>query len=301
MSLRDKLVEILPDLLPAREEEAIKGKELIARVRAVLGDAYSDHSLRSQFSFIALEPDSCLARVANGQGYYLRTEETASSLHNMFESEAEASREGRDPLHKALALAVRLYDTAGMGVFVYPLETEESWEHADLVAVQWPAATTDETGALVFEPTDAPTPTLRAVCVCIEPDAESCRRAFFRTLACALCTQEAELLLIGDEPDMPDELTRLASLYGVGIRAISADVAGEDALPRADEIFRAEAADARGLLSELPQLTLAHPRHRIAPQLSANHLPATAAAMHWAQSCIAKGRVEAYEMRVAVN
>lgn len=301
MSLRDKLVEILPDLLPAREEEAIKGKELIARVRAVLGDAYSDHSLRSQFSFIALEPDSCLARVANGQGYYLRTEETASSLHNMFESEAEASREGRDPLHKALALAVRLYDTAGMGVFVYPLETEESWEHADLVAVQWPAATTDETGALVFEPTDAPTPTLRAVCVCIEPDAESCRRAFFRTLACALCTQEAELLLIGDEPDMPDELTRLASLYGVGIRAISADVAGEDALPRADEIFRAEAADARGLLSELPQLTLAHPRHRTAPQLSANHLPATAAAMHWAQSCIAKGRVEAYEMRVAVN
>lgn len=294
-------MEILPDLLPAREEEAIKGKELIARVRAVLGDAYSDHSLRSQFSFIALEPDSCLARVANGQGYYLRTEETASSLHNMFESEAEASREGRDPLHKALALAVRLYDTAGMGVFVYPLETEESWEHADLVAVQWPAATTDETGALVFEPTDAPTPTLRAVCVCIEPDAESCRRAFFRTLACALCTQEAELLLIGDEPDMPDELTRLASLYGVGIRAISADVAGEDALPRADEIFRAEAADARGLLSELPQLTLAHPRHRIAPQLSANHLPATAAAMHWAQSCIAKGRVEAYEMRVAVN
>ena len=227
MSLRDKLVEILPDLLPAREEEAIKGKELIARVRAVLGDAYSDHSLRSQFSFIALEPDSCLARVANGQGYYLRTEETASSLHNMFESEAEASREGRDPLHKALALAVRLYDTAGMGVFVYPLETEESWEHADLVAVQWPAATTDETGALVFEPTDAPTPTLRAVCVCIEPDVESCRRAFFRTLACALCTQEAELLLIGDEPDMPDELTRLASLYGVGIRAISADVAGD--------------------------------------------------------------------------
>lgn len=294
-------MEILPDLLPAREEEAIKGKELIARVRAVLGDAYSDHSLRSQFSFIALEPDSCLARVANGQGYYLRTEETASSLHNMFESEAEASREGRDPLHKALALAVRLYDTAGMGVFVYPLESEESWEHADLVAVQWPAATTDETGALVFEPTDAPTPTLRAVCVCIEPDDESCRRAFFRTLACALCTQEAELLLIGDEPDMPDELTRLASLYGVGIRAISADVAGEDALPRADEIFRAEAADARGLLSELPQLTLAHPRHRIAPQLSANHLPATAAAMHWAQSCIAKGRVEAYEMRVAVN
>ncbi len=301
MSLRDKLVEILPDLLPTREEEAIKGKELIARVRAVLGDSYSDHSLRSQFSFIALEPDSCLARVANGQGYYLRTEEAAPSLHNMFESEAEASVDGQDPLHKALALAVRLYDTAGMGVFVFPLEDEESWEHPDLVAVQWPAATTDETGALVFEPTEAPKPYLRAVCVCIEPDAESCRRAFFRTLACALSSQEAELLIIGDEPHLPTELTRLATLYGIGIRAVSADVAIEDALPRADEIFRADAADARGLLSELPQLTLAHPRHREHTPMPEQHLPATAAAMHWAQSCIAKGRVESYEMRVAVN
>lgn len=301
MSLRDKLVEILPDLLPTREEDAIKGKELIARVRAVLGDAYSDHSLRSQFSFIALEPDSCLARVANGQGYYLRTEAAAPSLHNMFESEAEASRDGQDPLHKALALAVRLYDTAGMGVFVFPTEAEESWDHPDLVAVQWPAATTDETGALVFEPAESRPPYLRSVCVCIEPDAESCRRAFFRTLACALCAQEAELLLIGDEPDMPEELTRLATLYGVGIRAISADVTTEYALPRADEIFRADTADARGLLSELPQLTLAHPRHREHTLLPVQHLPATAAALHWAQSCIAKGRVEPYEMRVAVN
>ena len=70
MSLRDKLVDILPQLLPTREEDAIKGTELIARVRAVLGNDYSDRSLRSQFSFIALEPDSFLARVENGQGYF---------------------------------------------------------------------------------------------------------------------------------------------------------------------------------------------------------------------------------------
>ena len=90
MSLRDKLEEILPDLLPAREEDAIKGTELIARVRAVLGDSYSDRSLRSQFSFIALEPDSCLARVPNGQGYYLRGESDSPSLHNIFTDEGRA-------------------------------------------------------------------------------------------------------------------------------------------------------------------------------------------------------------------
>lgn len=301
MSLRDKLVEILPDLLPTREEEAIKGKELIARVRAVLGDAYSDHSLRSQFSFIALEPDSCLARVANGQGYYLRTEASAPSLHNMFENEAKASREGKDPLHKALALAVRLYDTTGMGVFVYPLEDEESWEHPDLVAVQWPAGSMDESGAYVMQESADPTAHLRAVCVCIDADAESCRRAFFRTVACALCAHEAELLIIGDAPEAADELCRLSSLYGVGVRVVSAELADDTALPGADLIFRAQEADARDLLADLPQLTLAHPRHRQEPLLPQHHLPATAAAMHWAQSCIAKGRVEAYELRVAVN
>ena len=39
MGLREKLNEILPTLLPEKAEDAIKGKELIARVRAVLGDS----------------------------------------------------------------------------------------------------------------------------------------------------------------------------------------------------------------------------------------------------------------------
>ena len=63
MGLREKLDEILPAILPGNAESAIKGKELIARVREVLGDEYSDHSLRSQFSFMVLDADSCLARV----------------------------------------------------------------------------------------------------------------------------------------------------------------------------------------------------------------------------------------------
>lgn len=301
MSLRDKLVEILPSLLPTREEEAIKGTELIARVRAVLGDDYSDRSLRSQFSFIALEPDSCLARVENGQGYYLRSEEAVPSLHNMFESEAEASRDGQDPLHKALALAVRLYDTAGLGVFVFPLEEDESWEHPDLVAVQWPAGHTDADGAYIIDQQAEQSPQLRAVCVAIATDAESCRRAFFRTLACGQCAHQAELLIIGDEPETPAELTQLAALYGVAVRTVTADIGGLDALPRADEIFRADTEDARGLLADLPQLTLAHPRYRQTTLPAEQYSPALAAALHWAQSCISKGRVEAYELRVAVN
>lgn len=297
MSLRDKLEEILPTLLPTRESEAIKGKELIARVRAVLGDAYSDHSLRSQFSFIALEPDSCLARVANGQGYYLRGAEEMHSLRHIFTEESSSG----DPLHKALALAVRLYDTAGMGVFVYPLEDEESWQHPDLVAVQWPAGYTDANGAYIIDTDETPQIAYRSVCVAPAADVEECRKAFFRTLACGLWAQEAELLIVGDDAEAASELTQLASLYGVGVRTLSADAEILEELPGADEIFRSTAADARAMLADMQQPALAHPRYRSTPLQTDSEHPAIAAARHWAEGCVERGRVEHWEQRVAVN
>lgn len=296
MSLRDKLVEILPTLLPEREEEAIKGTELIARVRAVLGDSYSDRSLRSQFSFIALEPDSCLARVPNGQGYYLRGKEEAPSLHNVFNDPAD----GDDLLHKAFALAVRLYDTAGLGVLAYPPE-EESWEHPDLVAVQWPAGTRDAEGAYIIDPTAPQQPAYRAVCIAPTEDPAECRRAFFRTLACGLWAQEAELLIVGDDAEAAAELTRLAACFGVGVRTICANEDVLADLPRADEIFRATAADARAMLADLQQPALAHPRYRATPLQTEEDLPAIAAARSWAEGCISRGRVEPWELRVAID
>ncbi len=295
MGLREKLNEILPTLLPEKAENAIKGKELIARVRAVLGDAYSDHSLRSQFSFIALDPESCLARVENGQGYYLRSEEDAPSLQTVFGGSAE----GDTMLHRAMALAVRLYDTAGQGVFVYPVDGEESWGHPDLVAVQWPAGAWDEEGAYIMEgePEEL---SFRAICVGFAEDEESCRQAFFRALACGQWAQECELLLLPGAAN-EEELTDLAARYGVGIRCLDADEPALEAMPRADEIFRLSTDDARTLLASLPQTTLARPRHREFSARTAAAMPDTAVVLQWARGCAARGRVESFEHRVAVN
>ncbi len=295
MGLRDKLNEILPGLLPDKAEEAIKGKELIARVRAVLGEAYSDHSLRSQFSFMTLDPDSCLARVENGQGYYLRSEGDSPSLQNIFGGNAESET----MLHKAMALAVRLYDTAGQGVFVYPVDGVESWGHPDLVAVQWPAGAWDDDGAYIMEEARDEL-SFRAICVGFADDEESCRQAFFRALACGQWAQESELLLFPGAAN-EDELTDLATRYGVGIRCLDADADALEALPRADEIFRLSTDDARTLLASLPQTTLARPRHRALSERAAAAMPDTAAVLQWAHGCTTRGRVESYEHRVAVN
>jgi hypothetical protein len=295
MGLRERLTEILPTLLPERAEDAIKGKELIARVRAVLGEAYSDHSLRSQFSFMTLDPDSCLARVENGQGYYLRSEGDSPSLQNVFGGNAE----GETMLHKAMALAVRLYDTAGQGVFVYPVDGEESWGHPDLVAVQWPAGAWDNEGAYIMEEAGDEL-SFRAICVGFAEDEDSCRQAFFRALACGQWAQESELLLLSGAAN-EDELTDLATRYGVGIRCLDADEEALEAMPRADEIFRLSTDDARTLLASLPQTTLARPRHRALSARAAAAMPDTAVVLQWAQGCAERGRVEAFEHRVAVN
>lgn len=302
MSLREKLEEILPSLLPHSEEEAIKGTELIARVRAVLGDTYSDRSLRSQFSFIALEPDSCLARVPNGQGYYLRQDSENTSLHNLFEQDENRHREAEEPFHKALALAVRLYDTAGLGVFVYPVEEEESWAHPDLVAVQWPAGRWDENGAYILEPTAPRKASYRAVCVGLADSEESVRRAFYRAMAVGTWAEESELLLFSTDGDLPltDELRQLSARHGIGIRTLSADIITPGIIPGADDIFRAEAADARDLLATIPGNTLAHPRHE-EPLTAASTRPELRVVCTWAQNCMDRGRIEAYERRVAVH
>ena len=295
MGLREKLDEILPALLPENAESAIKGKELIARVREVLGDEYSDHSLRSQFSFMVLDADSCLARVENGQGYYLRTEGDEPNLQNIFGGNAE----GETSLHKAMALAVRLYDTAGQGVFVYPVEEDESWGHPDLVAVQWPAGAWDEDGAYIMEG-DEEELSFRAICVGFAEDEDSCRQAFFRALACGQWAQECELLLLPGAAN-EDELTDLATRYGVGIRCLDADEEALAEMPRADEIFRLSTDEARTLLATLPQTTLARPRHRALSARAAAAMPDTAVVLQWARGCTARGRVESFEHRVAVN
>lgn len=295
MGLREKLDEILPALLPENAESAIKGKELISRVRAVLGNDYSDHSLRSQFSFMVLDADSCLARVENGQGYYLRTEGDEPNLQNVFGGNAE----GETALHKAMALAVRLYDTAGQGVFVYPVEEDESWGHPDLVAVQWPAGAWDEEGAYIMEG-DAEELSFRAICVGFAEDEDSCRQAFFRALACGQWAQECELLLLPGAAN-EDELTDLATRFGVGIRCLDADEESLAEMPRADEIFRLSTDEARTLLASLPQTTLARPRHRALSSRAAAAMPDTAVVLQWARGCTSRGRVESFEHRVAVN
>jgi len=59
-------------ILPPNPSDAIKGTELIRLVRLRLKDEYSDATLRYHFSILCYDPGSPIAKVDQGQGYYLR-------------------------------------------------------------------------------------------------------------------------------------------------------------------------------------------------------------------------------------
>lgn len=289
----------------------MKGTELIERVRAVLGEQYSAQSYRSQFSLMAFDPDSCLARVEKGQGYFLKDPARARDEHSwrgMFASEEEANRAGRDPYRKMLAIVARMQDAAGRGVFVYPADAEASWSHPDMAAVTWPAGYWEE-GAYVFlhpeEGKDLPAASFKSVCVAVAADAPGNRREFFRTLGTGLWAQESELVLVGGElcSEEEDELAQLAALYGVGIVHLAMTERELARMPRADEIFRAPLDVWRPQADALNVRVIASPRYRADAEMLSAPIDRSDVAIvrAWADGCCERGRVEPFEFRVSVS
>ena len=282
MSLRSQLEELLPELLPSDPAQAIKGTELIRLVRLRLGEEYSDASLRYHFSFMASEPDSEIAKVERGQGYYRRMRErdgqrAPRGLLPLFLGENEP-----DALNcraKALALAVRQYDTTGRGVFVFSTsETGTSWVKPDLAVVEWPEGEW-EGNALVFDKSalqrrrmiGAPMMGIRSVCVARMPGGEDGRREFFRTLATSRWAQCGELVIVGELPDDSEcaALRGLAAEFGVGVLCL--EIADE----RLGELPGVEADTGETLGGEFGAL------------------------FDWLAACLERGSVEEYEFRVS--
>jgi hypothetical protein len=74
-SLRDKLQNLFPSILPSDPTAAVNGTALLAKVKAKLGDKYAEASIRQHFSVMSADPTTCIAKVDQGHGYYLRKPE----------------------------------------------------------------------------------------------------------------------------------------------------------------------------------------------------------------------------------
>ncbi len=211
---------------------------------------------------------------------------------------------------KALALAVRQYDTTGRGVFVFSTsETGTSWVKPDLAVVEWPEGEW-EGNALVFDKSalqrrrmiGAPMMGIRSVCVARMPGGEDGRREFFRTLATSRWAQCGELVIVGELPDDSEcaALRGLAAEFGVGVLCL--EIADErlGELPGAEEIFKAGDEECAALLAELTPVRLAAGRLKTLEADTGETLGGEFGALFdWLAACLERGSVEEYEFRVS--
>src|ERR1700760_3484552 len=111
MSLREQLRDLLPQILPPNPSDAIKGTELIRLVRLRLKDDYSDATLRYHFSILCYDPSSPIAKVDQGQGYYLRLNKVdyrnAGMGNGLFVREEDTTDVGRSRLARFEAVVER--------------------------------------------------------------------------------------------------------------------------------------------------------------------------------------------------
>lgn len=87
ISLKDKLEEILPSVLPKDETNAIMANDLLKKI-AHLFPGVSTNSLKQNFSILSADPRSCLAKRAGKHGYFFRDKANQDNLsEHVFKSD----------------------------------------------------------------------------------------------------------------------------------------------------------------------------------------------------------------------
>lgn len=259
MNLREQLKEILPSILPRNPAQAIKGTELIELVKYQLKQAYSDATLRYHFSIMSCDPSSPIAKVEQGQGYYLRTTtiHSLNSARNLLgASQGMLGEEFNNGASQDLALArankfravVHRYFES---IHRFPMAFERSfsdqnananlWRFPDMVAVEWLVGEVTEDGGFALLPDqlevrrrlgDAPF-RIAAVKLKLEIDYASLREDLFQCLSSSGWANCGEMMVAApiDDEHLVEEIRQFAARFGVGVTTFGLDADIIDDLP----------------------------------------------------------------------
>ncbi|MEM7698502.1 MAG: hypothetical protein AAF236_08880 [Verrucomicrobiota bacterium] len=291
MNLRDQLKEILPGILPRNPAQSIKGTELIEMVKDKLKQDYSDATLRYHFSIMSCDPSSPIAKVEQGQGYYLRTStiHSVNSARNLFQPVGAGGGEGSvTGIDNEVALAraskfravVRRYLES---VQRFPFAFEQSfsadvlanrWRVPDIAVVEWLIGDlVDDRLVLSKDKQEVyrrlgKTPfRVSSVKLRLELNPSTVLEDLYQCLASSEWATAGEILIAGsvDDQEMIDEIRRFSARYGVGVMSFGLDADALDDMP--------EPAAIENLgLRELEQLQMLFQIRRYAAPTSARDI-----------------------------
>lgn len=260
MSLREQLRDILPQILPASPVEAIKGTELIRLVRHKLPDEYSDATLRYHFSILSYDPSSPIAKVDQGQGYYLRLGrmEPRDEAINLRMFDGESAGENQSSMRTARFRSVVERHCVHGGRYPFSLTQGPAgqWELPDLVITEWDfeadnddTPRLDETMLNLKRHLGVSTVEITAAQLKLGITLDSCNEDFFQTLSATRWSNHGEILIaekVSDEA-LVETLRNLGHQYGIGVTSFGLDLDLLDELPLPDDIRRMNAAEFESL------------------------------------------------------
>lgn len=290
MSLRDQLRDILPKILPNDPNDSIKGTELIRLVKYELRQDYSDATLRYHFSIMSCDPSAPIAKVAQGQGYYLRPDSRGNpggARHliafrqptlgeHLRKSPSEINR---DLLHaeKFRAIVQRYYESNQRFPFFFEhafapgSPSENIWRYPDAAVVDWPAGEATEDG-FRLDPLllkrrrtlNAPLYLLTSLKLRLNITHESYREEFFQCLSQSEWAHSCEFLIANPIADasLADALAELGQRHGIGILSTGFTSEVLDDLPEAAAILEMTPAEFDAVLARAKFSRLSAPETR---------------------------------------
>lgn len=304
MSLREQLRDILPQILPSDPTEAIKGTELIRLVRYRLGDEYSDATLRYHFSILSYDPSSPIAKVDQGQGYYMRVtkSDTRSESLNlgMFGDEENAEDVEGSRFARFRSIVERHCLHGARYPFVLTEKCGCDWELPDLIITDWDFETDnddtprlDETMLNLKKHLGVSTVTLTAAQLKLGLTLDSLNASFFQTVSATRWANHREILIASKVSDeaLVESLRMLGHQYGVGITSFGLDLTLLDEMPPPEQIRRMSAAEFESLqtLLKVQRISVSTPRSHLEWQhlsmLKKKHL-SIAEMLKWLSDCL---------------
>jgi hypothetical protein len=317
---------ILPDILPPNPKDAIKGTELIQLVKYRLNQEYSDATLRYHFSIMCCDPSSPIAKVEQGQGYYLRSYSVGGFNGEGIMAPTQPSLEPglfeQAPGNVDLAItrarkfrAVVQRVSTGDGQFPFAFEgsfssgapRENLWKFPDLALVSWHVLSGGEAGGdtvldrasmAVRAAAGLPAFSITTAKLKMNVTHANFRESFFQCVSHSAWANAGALHIAGSITDgqLAGEVRSLGAHHGIGVTTYGLTPEGLDHMPDTAELRKLRESEFDALLTRLDIRILSPSRQRPAADWAAIEAAAgsnadAAKLTGWLAKCLETGRV----------
>lgn len=284
-SLKELLIQVLPGLLPNTATEAVNGIELFERLPQEIRDDYAESSIRQHFSVLSVDPTSPIAKVDQGQGYYLRPSflngtSNSGRLTNGSSEGVEPTSGGRAEQReeKFRAIFMRWAELTDQ----FPMLIEHTkgvkqsaginkWKYPDVVLVKWEVGEVTDKGFRlakdlleVMRSLGEQPFRLTSVELKVELTASTLRESFFQCVSNSKWAHSAQLAVACNVSDelVAEELRRLGTSYDVSVVTFGLDPSQLESLPSAEKILAMPPNEFEARIPQLAPLRIVKAKER---------------------------------------